>query len=347
MSQSRAYGLYIARRLLFAVLTLIGLMALVFLMVKAIPGDEARVAAGPEASEVQIQAVRERLGLDAPLVMQFVRFVGQYARGDLGTSTSTLQPVLNDLLKVLPSTLELVILTMSLTLLIAVPAAAIAAARHRSSLDLGARIVAVTLGGLPTFWLALMLQYVFATRLHLLPISGQQSFEFMSAEITGMPIVDSIFSGVPGAVIDAARYIILPALALSALFVAQTFRLLRSSLLGLLDSDFISAVRAKGASPSRIMIRHALPNTFGPIITLIGINFGLMMGSAVLVEVVFARRGLGAYLANAVSQKDTYAVLGTVFFIGALVCLVNLLVDLAHLAVDPRVRAAQFNGETA
>lgn len=347
MDHSRAYGLYIARRLLFAVLTLIGLMALVFLMVKAIPGDEAQVAAGPEATAVQIQAVRERLGLDAPLALQFVRFVGQYAHGDLGTSTSTLQPVLNDLLKVLPSTLELVILTMSLTLLIAVPAAAIAAARRGSTVDLGARVIAVTLGGLPTFWLALMLQYVFATQLHLFPISGQQSFEFMTAEITGMPLVDALLSGVPGAFRDAAQYIVLPAFALSALFVAQTFRILRAALLGLLDLDFIRAVRAKGASPTRIMVGHALPNTFGPIITLIGIQFGLMMGSAVLVEVVFARRGLGSYLANAVAQKDTYSVLGTVFFIGALVCLVNLLVDLAHLAVDPRVRAAQFNGEKA
>lgn len=347
MSASRAYATYVARRLLFAVLTLVGLMALVFLMVKAIPGDEARVAAGPEASEAQIEAVRERLGLDQPLPIQFLHFAGQYARGDLGTSSSTLQPVLDDLMKVLPSTMELVILTMCLTLVVAVPAAAISAARHRSAVDLGARVLAVTAGGLPTFWLALMLQYLFATRLGLFPISGQQSFQFMTDEVTGMPLVDSALSGSPSAFADAFSYIVLPAIALSALFISQTFRALRASLLGLMESDFIAAVRAKGASPVRIMARHALPNTFGPIVTLIGIQFGLMTGSAVLVEVVFARRGLGAYLANAVAQKDTYAVLGTVFFVGALVCLVNLIVDIAHLIVDPRVRAAQFQGAAA
>lgn len=345
--RARAYGLYLGRRLLFTGLTLAGLLALIFLMIKAIPGDEARAAAGPEASAAQIAAVRERLGLDQPLVVQFARFATQVARGDLGTSTSTLQPVLNDMLKVLPSTLELVVLAMSLSVLVAVPAAAMAAARHASRADLGARVMAVTLGGLPTFWLALMLQYLFATRLGWLPISGQQSFQFFTAEVTRMPVLDALLSAEPGAFADALRHVVLPVVALSALFMAQTFRMLRATLLGLMELDFILAVRAKGATPLRIMLRHALPNALGPVLTLVAMQFGLMVGSAVLVEGVFARQGVGSYLANAVAQKDTYAVLGAVFFIGAMVCLVNLVVDVLHLVIDPRVRSAQFEGAAA
>ncbi len=343
--RGRAYALYLGRRMIFAVLTLLGLLALVFLMVKLIPGDEARAAAGPEATPAQIEAVRERLGLDAPLAVQFVRFAARYAQGDLGTSTSTLQPVLADLTAVLPGTLELVGFAMTLSLLLAVPGAAVAAARHGGGADLATRVMAVTLGGLPTFWLALMLQYVFATRLGWLPISGQQSFQFFTEEVTRMPVVDALISGIPGAFADALRHILLPAFALSALFMAQTFRMLRATLLGLMDLDFIGAVRAKGAAPLRIMARHALPNALGPILTLVGMQFGLMVGSAVLVEGIFARPGVGSYLANAVAQKDTYAVLGTVFFVGAMVCVVNLLVDILHLVIDPRVRAAQFHGE--
>lgn len=343
----RAYGLYLGRRLLFTALTLAGLLALIFLMIKAIPGDEARVVAGPQASASQIAVVRERLGLDQPLIVQFARFASQVARGNLGTSTSTLQPVLDDMLKVLPSTLELVVLAMSLSVLVAVPAAALAAARHASRTDLGARVVAVTLGGLPTFWLALMLQFLFATRLGWLPISGQQSFQFFTEEVTRMPLVDALLSAEPGAFVDALRHAVLPVVALSALFMAQTFRMLRATLLGLMELDFILAVRAKGASPLRIMLRHALPNALGPVLTLVGMQFGLMVGSAVLVEGVFARPGVGSYLANAVAQKDTYAVMGAVFFIGAMVCLVNLVVDVLHLVIDPRVRSAQFEGAAA
>ncbi|WP_438752260.1 ABC transporter permease [Pararhizobium sp. O133] len=335
------------RRLFVTVLTLIGLMALVFLMTKAIPGDEARVAAGPEATEAQIEVVRQRLGLDKPLPVQFLAFAGHYARGDLGTSISTLQPVLSDLLKVLPSTMELVVAAMSLCLIVSVPAAAVAAARHHKTTDLATRIFAVTIGGLPTFWLALMLQYVVATRLRWLPISGQQSFQFVTDPITGMPVIDSLLSGFEGAFGDALSYIILPAVALSALFISQTFRMLRAALLGILDTDFISAVRAKGASPFRIMLKHALPNTFGPMVTLVGTQFGLMLGSAVLVEGIFARPGIGSYLTNAVAQKDTHAVVATVFFVGTAVCVINLIADLAHLVVDPRVGAAQFSGAQA
>ncbi|SMG58113.1 ABC transporter permease [Paraburkholderia susongensis] len=335
---------FAARRLVSTVLTLLGLVTLVFAMTKAIPGDEAQVAAGPEASPAQVEAVRQRMGLDAPLAVQYGRFVGHVLQGDLGTSISTQQPVLDDVLKVFPSTLELVIVTLLLSLLLAVPVAVAAATWRDSAFDRACRVVAVAAGGMPAFWLALLAQYVLASRWGLLPISGQQSLDFSVPVRTQMPVVDTLLAGDLAAFADAVRHLVLPAISLAAFFAAQFFRTLRASLIAILESDFIVPVRAKGASFARIMLRHALPNAIGPTVTLAGVLLGMMIGSSVLVESVFGRQGVGAYLSNAVEQKDTYAVLGAVLFVGAVVCVSNVLVDLLLLAVDPRIRAAQLHG---
>lgn len=339
---TRAYLTYFGQRLVVGGMTLLGLMTLVFIMVKVIPGDEARVAAGPEASAAQVEVVRERMGLDQPVVVQYARFIGRIVQSDLGTSISTRQPVLADLGKVLPGTIELVIVSMALCLLLAVPAATAAAAWRDKGFDMTSRVVAVVLGGMPAFWLALLGQYLLGSRLHLLPISGQLGFEFMVPAHTGMPLVDTLIEGDSEAFLDAVAHIILPAAALALGFAAQLFRTLRASLIAILQSDFIVPVRAKGVASARIMLRHALPNAMGPAVNLAGMQLGLMIGSAVLVEGIFARPGVGSYLANGVAQKDTYAVLGTVLFVGAAVCIVNIVVDILLLALDPRVRAAQF-----
>ncbi|MGB8416942.1 ABC transporter permease [Paraburkholderia sp.] len=335
---------FLARRLGMTALTLLGLVTLVFAMVKAIPGDEAQVAAGPEASPAQVEAVRQRMGLDAPIIVQYGRFVGRVLQGELGTSISTLQPVRDDVLNVFPATLELVVVTLVLSLLLAVPAAVAAATWRDSAFDRACRVSAVAAGGMPTFWLALLAQYVLASRWGLLPISGQQSLDFTVPVRTQMPMVDALLAGNIAAFADATRHIVLPALSLAAFFGAQFFRTLRASLIAILESDFIVPVRAKGASFTRIMLRHALPNSIGPTVTLVGVLLGMMIGSSVLVESVFGRQGVGAYLTNAVEQKDTYAVLGAVLFVGTAVCISNVLVDLLLLAVDPRIRAAQLQG---
>lgn len=335
------------KRIAVMLMTLLGLMTLVFLMIKLIPGDEAQVAAGPEASPEQVVQVRQRLGLDQPLLQQYVRFLGRVLQGDLGTSVSTLQPVVQDIGKVLPSTLELVALAMVLSLLVAAGGAIAAASRRDRGLDVGSRVAAVVLTGIPAFWLALLAQNLFGAHWNLLPISGQQSFEFAVPQVTRMPLVDTLLAGNLPAFFDAVRHIVLPTVCLAAFFCAQLFRTLRASLIAILESDFIAPVRAKGASFQRIMLHHALPNAVGPTITLLGMQLGMMIGSAVLVEGVFGRQGVGAYLANGVAQKDTAAVLGAVLFIGAIVCVVNLLVDVLQLALDPRVRASQLKGRGA
>lgn len=341
----RVYSWFLARRLGLTLLTLVGLATLVFTMVKLMPGDEAQMAAGPDASPAQIEAIRQRLGLDAPVIIQYFSFLGRLARGDLGTSIVTLQPVLADLAKVLPSTLELVFFAMLINLAVAIPAGIVAAHRQGGVFDSVARVAAVMVGGMPAFWLALVLQYLLGSLWRLVPISGQTAFGMASPVVTGAPTLDALLALNFSSFINAMHHIVLPAAVLAALFATQIFRTLRASLLGVLRSDFIMAIRAKGASNGHMLVRHALPNSLNPVLTLSGTQAGAMIGSAVLVETVFARQGIGAYMFNAVAQKDTFAVLGSVMFIGTAVCLVNLVVDLLQVLVDPRIRAAQLGGQ--
>ncbi len=344
MTARRGLRWFALRRAVHAAVTIWALATIVFIMVKAIPGDEAQVAAGADASRAQVEIVRERLGLDAPVPVQYVRFLGRLLTGDLGRSITTLQPVAADLGRVLPSTIELVLIAMAINLSIAIPAATVAAAKRGGALDSTVRLVAVLAGGIPVFWMALIFQYLFGTVWAILPISGEHNFGYSAREITGMQTVDALISGNLASFIDALRHIVLPAAVLAVMFSSQIFRTLRASLVGVLESDFIVAVRAKGASTARVLFRHALPNALNPVLMLAATQLGIMIGTAVLVETVFARQGVGAYLAQAVAQKDTYAVLGTVLFVGTVVCIVNLAADMLQLALDPRVRSAQMEG---
>lgn len=332
----------VGRRLLMMILTLWGLATLVFIMIKLLPGDEAQVAAGPGASAEQVAAVSKRLGLDLPLPDQYLAFLGRLLRGDLGTSVVSAKPVLTELTAVLPSTLELMIYAALLGVVMAVPAALVAATYRGKAFDGVSRILAVVGGAMPAFWLALMLQYFLGSVWRVTPISGQHSFGVSSPVVTGMPTLDALLSGDVGAFADALAYLILPAFVFAVPFAAQVYRLLRATLLGVLASDMVQPVRAKGASTRRIVLRHALPNALPPTISLIGTLVGGMVGGAILVETVFARRGVGSYLANAVALKDTYAVLGAVMFVGIAVCVVNLVADIVTLMLDPRLRGRQL-----
>ncbi len=336
----------IVQRLGMTVLTLWGLATLVFLMIKLIPGDEAQIAAGPDATAAQVAIVAHNLGLDLPLPQQYLSFMVRLLRGDLGTSIISSRPVLADLSAVLPSTLELLVASTLLGVLMAFPAALVAAARRGGVVDGLSRLVVIVAGALPAFWLALMLQYFFGAVWQITPISGQHSFGVSPPDVTGMPTVDALLAGNIAAFGDALRYLILPAFVFAVPFACQVYRTLRATLLGVLASDLVLPVKAKGATTTRIVLRHALPNAMAPTVSLMGTLVGGMIAGAVLVETVFARRGVGSYLANAVALKDTYAVLGTVMFIGLTVCVVNLLADLLTLTIDPRLKRAQFAGAT-
>ncbi|WP_055045675.1 ABC transporter permease [Devosia sp. A16] len=337
-----SYLRLVGQRLVMMVLTLWGLATLVFVMIKLIPGDEAQVAAGPGASQEQVAAVAKRLGLDLPWPEQYLAFLGRLVRGDLGTSVVSAKPVLSELAAVLPSTIELMIFASILGVILAVPPALVAATYRGKAFDGASRLVAVVGGAMPAFWLALMLQYFLGSVWRITPISGQHSFGVASPTVTGMPTIDALLAGDFAGFLDALAYLILPAFVFAVPFASQVYRLLRATLIGVLASDMVLPVRAKGASTRTIVLRHALPNSLPPTVSLIGTLVGGMVGGAILVETVFARRGVGSFLANSVALKDTYAVLGAVMFVGVAVCVVNLVADVITLMLDPRIRGRQM-----
>ncbi len=332
----------VARRLAFLALTLWGLATLVFLMMKIIPGNEAQVAAGPGASPEQVAKMVERMGLDQPVPFQYVAFLRRMLGGDFGTSILSGRPVIRDLLELLPSTLELIFYSAVIGTLIAFPLAMISSASRGKPTDFLSRVGVLAAGSMPAFWLALMLQYLLGSVWQIFPTSGQNSYGMAPPRITHAATVDALLTGNPAIIGDAFLHVALPAFVFAVPFASQCYRLLRASLLHVLTSDMIAPLRAKGAHPVRIMLSHALPNALAPTISLMGTLLGVMVASAILVEIVFSRPGVGSYLANAVEFKDTYAVLGTVMFIGVTVCLLNLAADLIIALIDPRLRRADM-----
>lgn len=329
---------YLLRRLVTSVVVLFGLAVVTFLMTQVLPGDPARAAAGRNATAEQVAAVSARLGLDQPIWAQFPRYLGNLLHGDLGTSVFTQRPVLDDIAQALPSSIELVLAAMLINVVIAVPLGVYAAYRRGRAADVCARLIVLFGAGVPVFWLGLMLQLVFADRLGALPLTGQLGFGRAVPAITGMTSLDALLSGDPAAFGDAIAHLVLPAVTLAAAFVAVVARTVRSSMISVLDSDYVTLARATGASERRVVIRHGLRNALVPVSTILGMQLGWMLGSTVLVESVFGRKGIGAYAVNAVLQNDLYAVIGSVLVIGVVFVLANIVVDLVQLWLNPRLR---------
>lgn len=333
---------FVLRRTGTVVVTLFFLAIIVFLMTKAIPGDEAHVAAGESATPEQVAAVSARLGLDRPLPVQLGHYLENLAHGDLGTSIATGRAVGADILAVLPQTLELVVLAAVLMVLVVVPAAVASALHQDRPRDVGTRLAWLVAGSLPTFWIALELQYLLGTRWQVLPISGRLSRGIEVPTRTGSTMLDSLLAGNVAAAWNAFQHLLLPAAVLMLPFAGQLFRALRAELVSVLGRDHMTVARATGMPTGMLLRRHALPNAAGPALTVLGIEFGTMVATAVLVEGIFGLSGLGSYLTTAVAQKDTYAVLSGVLVVGVVVVLTNFVVDMIQLARDPRLRSAEL-----
>lgn len=330
--------MFIVRRLALMVVVFAGLVVVAFLMIQVLPGDPARAAAGRNATTAQVDQARERLGLDDPLLTQFGRYVDRLAHADLGTSVFTHRSVLADIATVLPSSLELVAASMVINIAVAIPLGVYAAYRRGRLPDLAARMITLLGAALPVFWLGLLLQALFANILHLLPLSGQIGFGIEIPRVTGVVTVDALLAGDFGAWWNAVQHLVLPAVALSAAFVAVIARTVRSSMIGVLDSDYITLARATGASEARVVIRHGLRNALIPTSTILGMQLGWMLGATVLVESTFNRTGIGAYMVGAVLQNDLYAVIGSILVIGVVFLVANFAVDLVQLRLNPRLR---------
>lgn len=329
---------FVLRRLAMVPVVLWLVATLVFFMIQLIPGDPARVAAGRNATLEQVQAMQQKLGLNKPLVEQYVSFLNQTIHGDLGTSIFTFRPVLTDLGQVLPSSFELVFAAMLINIAVAIPLGVITAIFRGTRTDFALRIITLLGATVPVFWLGLVLQYLLGAQMRIFPISGQKPSGTQIERITGMTTIDALASGNLPLFFMTLHYIALPAFVLSTSFIAVSARTLRSGMINILDSDFITLARAKGISNFRLILRHALRNAILPTFTILGMQVGWMLGSTVLVESIFGRQGIGSYATTAVLQKDIFAVIAVVLVMGVVVTLVNLLVDIGQKLIDPRLR---------
>jgi len=304
-------------RLVATIPTIFGVLVAVFLIVHLIPGDPVTAMLGDTATREQITSTRAALGLDDPLVVQFGSYVAQVFQGDLGTSLMSRQPVTEQVMARLPSTLSLAIAGVLVSVLIGVPLGILASARRGGKIDFAA-LLATTVGeAAPSFWIGLILSSVFALTLGWLPATG---------------------GGDPGDQVSILRALVLPAVALGLAGMALVARITRSSMLEVLDEDYVRTARAKGAREFVVVVKHALRNAAIPIVTVVGLNFGALLGGAVVMETVFARPGVGTLLVNAILSRDYPVVQGVTLVVATLFVLVNLLVDLSYSLLDPRVK---------
>lgn len=332
---------YILRRIGLAGLMLFGLVCLTFVIANIAPSDPAALAAGPDAGRSQIENLRREYGLDRPLHEQFVRYVSDLVQLEFGRSVATGRAVGADLARYFPATLELCLVAMAIGLLFGVPLGILSALHKDGPIDHVTRIFAVSGVALPPFWFGLLLQLAFAAWLGWLPTSGRLSvFTEPMEPITGLLLVDSLLAGNGSLFLEAASYIALPALVLSFPCLAQILRVNRSEMVEALRADYIVAARAHGVRQRRIVVVHALKNAMLPTLAIIGLRWGWMMSSTVLVETVFDWPGTGLYAVSSAIAGDFKPVMGVTLIVGLNFMIANLIVDLLYGVLDPRLRSA-------
>jgi peptide/nickel transport system permease protein len=331
---------FVVRRLTLLVPILLGLSVLLFLWVRALPGGPAEALLGERATPEAVERVKKLYGLDRPWYEQYLTWVGNVFRGDLGVSSRTQHPVTEELLRTFPATVELSLTAMIFAVGVGVPLGYLAARRHGTWVD--HLSVAGSLFGItvPVFFLGYMLKFAFAEKLGILPTAGRQDPLIDAGHPTGFYVLDGLVTGNPEAFWDALAHLVLPGVALGTIPLAIVVRITRASVLDVLHEDYVRTAEAKGLAPATIRRRHVLRNALLPVVTIIGLQVGLLLGGAVLTETVFAFPGFGKFIADSIIARD-YAVLqGFILFTAVIFVLVNLLVDISYGLIDPRVRAA-------
>lgn len=331
--------LYLIRRISVLCTMLFGLLCMTFFIANIAPGDPAALAAGPNATQSMVETIRTEYGLDKPLPEQFVRYVAAIAHGDLGKSISTSQPVTDQIAIALPNTIELVLVAMFIAVAAGIVLGVLAAMWRDGPIDHCVRIFAVSGIALPTFWFGLLLQLFFAVQLGWLPVSGRLGLITQRPEpITHLLILDSLLRGQWSTAAQALSYIIMPALVLSFPCLASVARVTRSEMIETMSSDYILGARAQGFSAFSLYIRHALRNAMLPVLALIGLRYGWMLGGTALVETVFDWPGLGLLAVNSALLSDFKPVLAVTLIIGLNVMIANFVIDMAYALFDPRLR---------
>jgi peptide/nickel transport system permease protein len=331
---------YLARRLLAVIPVLFGVSVLVFGFLRLIPGDPAVAMLGEHAAPEVVAQIRENLGLDKPILEQYLLYMRRALRGDLGSSISRGEPVTQQILSRFPATFELGVSAMLIAIAVGVPAGIISATRRNSLFDNISRIVSLTGVSMPIFWLGLMLAWFFGVMLGLFPTGGplRTDVGFSYEPITGLVLLDSVLSGNGELLVDRLHHLALPAVALGTIPMAIIARMTRSSMLEVLGQDYIRTARAKGVRERVVVVHHALRNALLPIITVIGLQVGRLLSGAILTETIFSWPGIGLWTYQAIGSRDYPVVQGSTLFIAVIFVFTNLVVDLLYGVIDPRIK---------
>lgn len=329
---------YIIKRLLQLIPVILGVTIIAFSLIQLAPGDPARTMLGQHATEKELNEIREKYGLDQPIYIQYGIWLNGVLHGDLGRSILTKELVVNEIFERFPNTIELAISAMIFAIVIGGIAGIISASKQYSITDYTVMGIALFGISMPVFWLGIMLMLIFGVILGWLPIGGRIDLFIPFQRITGFMVFDSIITGNFQALISVLKHLILPSIALGTIPMAIIARVTRSSMLEVLRQDFIRTERAKGLTERVVIYKHAVRNAMVPVVTVIGLNFGLLLAGAILTETVFSWPGLGRLVVNSVYERDYPLVVGCILIFAIVFVIVNLITDILYTYIDPRIK---------
>lgn len=329
---------YVVRRLLGAIPVLFGLSIVLFAFVHLLPGDPCRSILGQHATPDACLRLRENLGLDLPLWQQYVNYVGQLLRGDLGASIVNNKPVLTEFAVRFPATIELTVAALVFAVGVGIPLGRLAARHVQGWIDGGVTVISLFGISIPVFVLGLILVYIFAVQLKWLPTQGRIDPRAGLELKTNFVLIDSLVQGRPDLFVDGLKHLVLPAIALGSIPLAIIARITRAAVLDVANEDYVRTARAKGLTERRVDTRHVMRNAWLPVVTVIGLQVGGLLGGAVLTETVFSWNGVGRWVVDAIQGRDYFVVQSTILILALIFLVVNLVVDVAYAFINPRIR---------
>jgi dipeptide transport system permease protein len=330
---------FILTRVSLVIPTFIGITLLAFFLIRLVPGDPIETMAGERGMDpARHEMLRKAYGFDQPVLVQYGIYVSRLLHGDLGKSIITSESVLSEFASLFPATIELAICAILFALILGLPAGILAAVRRNSIFDHGVMGVSLTGYSMPIFWWGLLLILLFSVQLGWTPVSGRISVQYYVEPVTGFLLIDSLLSDDKGAFASALSHLVLPTIVLGTVPLAVIARMTRSAMLEVLGEDYIRTARAKGLSPLRVIAVHALRNALIPVVTVIGLQVGVLFTGAILTETIFSWPGVGKWLIEAINRRDYPVLQGGTLLIGAVVMTVNLIVDLTYGLINPRIR---------
>ena len=332
---------FVLRRLALIVPTFFGVTLLAFALIHLIPGDPVENISGERGMDPARRArLLHQFGLDEPLPVQYARYIGHVLRGDLGQSLTTHDRVAREFATLFPATVELAFFALLFALVVGLPAGVLAAVKRNTVADYAVMGVSLTGYSMPIFWWALLLILFFSVQLGITPVSGRIAVQFDMPSVTGFMLIDTLLAGDLDAFRSALSHLVLPTIALGTIPLAVVSRMTRSAMLEVLREDFVRAARAKGLPRWRVIVVHALRNALIPVVTVVGLQIGLLLSGAILTETIFSWPGVGNWLIHGVQSRDYPVVQGGILLIAGIVIAVNLVVDMLYGVVNPRIRHA-------